>query len=95
MTVDRRKEKLKKALKRRRERMARSEGEILQEQIDADGDSVVELEKNGVAETVKVKYLVARTFVPNPDNKPFVRHKDGNRQNNRADNLEWSDVDGD
>ena len=31
--------------------------------------------------------LVADAFIPNPDNLPFVRHKDGDPFNNRADNL--------
>lgn len=37
-------------------------------------------------------YLVARAFVPNPEARPWVVHLNGDRGDNRAANLAWSEV---
>ena len=41
----------------------------------------------------KVKYLhryLATKFIPNPENKPCVNHINGNKSDNRIENLEWA-----
>lgn len=48
------------------------------------------IDSDGVRTHHKVHRLVAKAFIPNPDNKPQVNHKDGNNQNNSITNLEWS-----
>lgn len=37
----------------------------------------------------KIHRLVAKAFIPNPDNKPEVNHIDENKQNNNINNLNW------
>ena len=49
----------------------------------------VGLIKNKVHKTYNVHFLVALTFIDNPDNFPCVNHKDEDKFNNLVDNLEW------
>lgn len=44
---------------------------------------------NGEYKLCSVHRIVAKTFLPNPDNLPFVNHKDEDPSNNKVDNLEW------
>lgn len=53
------------------------------------GYKLVGLRKNGVRKGCTIHRLVAEAFIPNPDDLPQVNHKDGNKANNSADNLEW------
>ncbi len=55
-----------------------------------DGYLVVNLRRDHTAKVIPVHRLVAEAFIPNPDNLPTVNHKDGDKTNNRVDNLEWA-----
>lgn len=54
-----------------------------------DGYLRIQLWDHGKCKFVAIHRLIAEAFVPNPDNKPFINHKNGNKQDNRAENLEW------
>lgn len=54
------------------------------------GYLVVDLYKDNRSTKVPIHRLVAEAFVPNPDGKPCVDHRDGNRKNNAISNLRWA-----
>lgn len=63
---------------------------IMKTHNDKDGYQCLRMTvEKGKAVTVKAHRLIAQTFLPNPENKPQVNHKDGNKMNNAVSNLEW------
>lgn len=64
-------------------------GKLLIPQISKYGYYMQMLYKNGKAKLCRVNRLVALTFIDNPFNEPYVNHIDGNKLNNKVDNLEW------
>lgn len=51
--------------------------------------AIVSLRRGTTKKAFQVHRLVALTFIPNPNNLPYVNHIDENTLNNAADNLEW------
>ena len=50
----------------------------------------VDLWENNKIKKIPLHRIIAEAFIPNPENKPTIDHADGNRQNNRIDNLRWA-----
>ena len=62
---------------------------IIKQQLNNTGYYRVELNINGVVKRLLVHRIVAKAFIPNPNNYEYVNHKDENPKNNHVDNLEW------
>lgn len=65
---------------------------ILKCSLDSHGYYALNLydKNNNKRNFITLHRLLAETFIPNPENKPQVNHKDGNKSNSYLDNLEWS-----
>jgi hypothetical protein len=63
---------------------------IMKQFEDKDGYLRIQLIKDGNRKKHFVHRLVALNFIPNPENKPEVNHKDGVKDNNKLSNLEWN-----
>lgn len=62
---------------------------ILKPGLHTKGYLKVGLYRDSTEERFFVHRLVAIHFIPNPENKPEVNHKDGDRKNCKLNNLEW------
>lgn len=63
---------------------------VMDKRIGTDGYYIAKLNVNGISKSIAVHILVAKAFIPNPNNLPEVNHKDCCRTNNTVDNLEWT-----
>lgn len=65
---------------------------ILKQQTDINGYPTIGLYQDSkkVKKVKKIHRLVAEAFIPNPDNKPEVDHKNCIRHDNRPENLQWA-----
>lgn len=64
-------------------------GRILTPKITRYGYLSVALSRDNKKKYNFVHRLVAISFIPNPDNKPYVDHKDNNKLNAKLENLQW------
>lgn len=64
----------------------------LKPQLDKYGYHVVNIYVNKKMKTEKIHRIVASCYIDNPENKPCVNHINGDKTDNRVENLEWCTV---
>ena len=64
-------------------------GKDLKKVVSKRGYYVLNVTIDGAVKLCNVHYLVARYFIPNPNNYKVINHIDCNTLNNNVENLEW------
>ena len=64
-------------------------GHVLAQHDNSNGYPRCDMNFDGKRKSYLVHRLVAKSFIPNPENKPDVNHKNGNIHDNSVENLEW------
>lgn len=65
-------------------------GRILRYGLNSSGYKVIDLYNNGKSKTQQIHKLVGKAFLPNPENKPCIDHKNNNKLDNRLENLRFA-----
>lgn len=76
-------------IRRRTDTTNKKRGDILSQWQRETGYTGIHLRRDDDTHNLYPHRIVAEAFIPNPEGKPCVNHKDGNKSNNRASNLEW------
>jgi hypothetical protein len=71
-------------------RVRGQDGKLFSAKQGKNGYCAVSFRKNGKNKTSLVHRVVAQTFLPNPESKPYVNHLNGKKSDNRLENLAWA-----
>lgn len=67
----------------------RNKGMLIQPRVDRGGYLSLRLHREGKTQTLYLHRLLAQAFIPNPQNKKYVNHRNGNKLDNSLKNLEF------